>query len=557
MLSIERPARGLRCRSVAHGPLNGPQRRLPGGHRLFDVAMAHSIAEHAAWIAVLVVAFERGGADASAVVVAVQLVPAALVAPVVASAGDRFPRHVVLRIALATLTVAALAIAVSLRLGAPIAVTYVLAAIFTIGLSATPATLASMLVHHAVSPAQLTRWNAATAVVRWGGSLLGPLLIALVLTVSGPPAAFVTIAAACAIALVVGWTVPADDRAATRLRLDDVARDSWQGVRYALGHRETRRTVGFLTLTQVLVGGLDVVFLVVAFDRLGRSGGAAALIAAGFSVGGVAVSLLAVRHAHRSPLVLVVAGAFLLTLPVVVLGEVTSLAAALVPVAALGAGNALTEIGGHTLLQRVTPETMTSRVVGLLDSTSMAGAAIGALVAGTLFAGSEHGGAFVALGTLGLIVLLAAATTLVTVQRRAAPVDPERVEALWRVPFFTPLPLPTLERLGEAMDCRRVVAGETLIAEGATGREFYVLLEGTVEVSAGEGTITTLRSPSYFGEVALIRDTVRNASVVVVTDGAVGVIDRAAFLDAVALTPSSRAAARDVSRRRSRDRTTR
>jgi len=539
---------------VADGSHHGRPGALPGGRRLFDVAMAHAIAEYAAWIAILVVAFERGGAGASALVVAVQLVPAAVTAPFVAAAGDRFPRHLVLRIALLVLSASALAIALTLQLRAPIALTYGLAVVFTIALSATPTTLASLLVHHAVSPAQLTRWNAASAVVRWGGNLLGPLLTAVVLATAGPSVVFLGIAAICIAALGLGWTVPADDRSATPLRLRDVASDSWQGVRYAISQSDTRRTVGFLTLAQVVVGGLDVVFLAVVFDQLGQSGDAAALVTAGFAAGGVAMSVVIVRQAHRSPISLAVLGSVLLTVPLVVLGELTSLVAVLALVATLGAGSSLAEIGGHTLLQRVSPETMTSRVAGVLDSTSMAATAVGALLAGVALSAHDPRIVYLAFGLLGLAGLLAGAAALSPVQRAAAPVDTERVELLRRIPFFTPLPLPTLERLSRSMDLRQIGPGRAIIEEDTVGHEFYVLLDGAADVSAAGRTIERLESPSYFGEVALVRDAVRNASVIAVSDCTVGVIDRGPFLDAVARTPSSTAAADEVSRQRSAER---
>lgn len=514
--------------------------------------MAHSVAEYAAWIAILVVAFERGGAGSSALVVAVQLVPAALTAPFVAAAGDRFPRHLVLRIALLVLAASALAIALTLELQAPIALTYAFAVVFTIALSATPTTLASLLVHHAVSPAQLTRWNAASAVVRWGGNLLGPLLTAVVLAAAGPSVAFLGIAASCIGAFVLCWKIPADDRTTAALRFRDVVDDSWQGIRYAVSHRDTRRTVGFLTLAQVVVGGLDVVFLAVAFDQLGQEGDAAALVTAGFAAGGVAMSIVVVRQAHRRPISLTVLGSVLLTVPLIVLGQLATLVAVLALVALLGAGSSLAEIGGHTLLQRVSPETMTSRVAGVLDSTSMGATAVGALVAGAALSRHDPETTLLVFGVVGLAVLLSGAMALSPVQRAAAPVDVERVELLRRIPFFAPLPLPTLERLSGSMGVEQVVPGQAIIEEGTIGHEFYVLLDGVVDVSAEGDTIERLRSPSYFGEIALLRDTVRNASVVAVSDCTIGVVDRVPFLDAVARSTTSAAAARDVTRQRSR-----
>ena len=526
---------------------------LLGGRRFFDIALLHAIAEHAAWIAVLVVAFERGGAGASGVAAAVQLVPAALAAPFVTAAGDRFPRHQVVRIALVVLAGTAAAIAVMLQLGAPLAFTYAGAALFTLALSATPSSMASLLVHHAGSPGQLTRWNAATGVVNSSGSLIGPLATAGVLAVAGPAAAFAGIAVVCAFALVLAIRVPPDDRAPSPIRLDDVAADSWEGLRYAASHRNTRRSVGFLTLSQVVVGGLDVVILTVAFDQLDRAGSAAALITASFAAGAVVMSAATTRHQHAHLIALCAAGVCLLTLPLLVLGDLSSLVGVALLVTVLGAGNALVDIGGKTLLQRATPETMTSRIMGLLDSSSMLGAAVGALLAGAALAGHDRSETFVAFAVVSLAVLLAGAAALVPVERSVAPADPVEVALLRQVPFFAPLPLPTVERLVGSLERCELDATTDVIVQGATGHEFFILISGAVEVSIDDRVVDTIVAPGYFGEVALLRDTVRNATVKTTEPSTVASIEQQPFLDAVLRTTTSSASLSEVAQRRSRD----
>src|SRR6188474_2820425 len=65
---------------------------LPGGVGLFAIALLNTVTEFAAWVAVLIVAFEQGGAAESGRSAAIQLIPAAFAAPFIAAAGDRFPR---------------------------------------------------------------------------------------------------------------------------------------------------------------------------------------------------------------------------------------------------------------------------------------------------------------------------------------------------------------------------------------------------------------------------------------------------------------------------------
>lgn len=553
MLSTRTTRRRLRSQSVTEGRDVGQAGTLLGGRRFFDIALLHAVAEHAAWIAVLVAAFERGGAGASGIAAAAQLVPAALAAPFVAAAGDRFPRHQVVRIALVVLAASAAAIAIMLRFEAPLAATYAGAAVFTLALSATPSSMASLLVHHAGSPAQLTRWNAAAVVVKSGGSLIGPLATAVVLALAGPSAAFVGIAAVCLLALALAMRVPPDDRISSPVGLADVADDSWEGLRYAAGHRNTRRTVGFLTASQVVVGGLDVIILAVAFDQLDRAGSAAALITASFAAGAVVTSAAATRHQHARLVAFLAAGVCLLTLPLLVLGDLTTLFGVALLVAVLGAGNALVDIGGNTLLQRATPETMTSRVVGLLDSMSMLGAAAGAMLTGAVLAGHDRSETFVAFAIVSLAVLLVATAALVPVERSVAPADPDEVALLRRIPFFAPLPLPTVERLVGALEQRDLDPGTDVIVEGTTGHEFFILVSGAVDVFVDERVVDTIVAPGYFGEVALLRNTVRNATITTTMPCTIKTIEQRPFLDAVLRTTTSSASLAEVAERRSRN----
>ena len=523
---------------------------LPGGRSLFGITFIHAVAEYAAWIAVLVVAYDRGGATATGLAVAAQLIPAALLAPVVTAAGDRFPRHLVLVTAFTALAVTAAGLAIVLAADADLIVVYVLAAAFTVALCSTPGTVASLLVHHARTPVELMHWNVAQSFVRAAGSLLGPLLTALVLAALTPSAVFVGLALLCsAAATVIAFRLPPDDRLHSDLRLRTIAVDSVEGVRYVAGAPGPRRTIAFIAATEVLMGALDVVFVAVAFEQLDLGGSATALIAASFAAGALVGSVSASRRIGWKLTTFITAGALLATLPVTVLGEPSRIGPVLILVALLGAGHALVEIGSHTLLQRTSSERMTSRAFGVLDSSSLVAAAIGAAVVGAVISDDDLTVALLTIGLVAAVVLLVGSMTLRRTERQTELVDTALVDRLRGVSFLEPLPLPTLERLASGLDRRTVDAHQGLVVQGEPGHEFFVLLDGAVDVSIDGSVVSRLVAPTSFGEIALLHDDVRAATVTTTTPCEFAVIEQRSFLDAVRRTATSHREALDIAQR--------
>jgi CRP/FNR family transcriptional regulator, cyclic AMP receptor protein len=92
------------------------------------------------------------------------------------------------------------------------------------------------------------------------------------------------------------------------------------------------------------------------------------------------------------------------------------------------------------------------------------------------------------------------------------------VEILRQVPLFTNLDEKDLDQLARQMHERRFPEGAEVTTEGATGAGFFVIAEGNAEVTIGGEHRATLGAGDYFGEVALIDDGVRSASIRAATD---------------------------------------
>ena len=507
---------------------------LPGGRGLNVLVGVHSAVEFAVWVTVLVVAYQRGGASATGLAVAAQLVPAALCAPIVTAAGDRFPRHLVLTAGFAVLAASAATLAVALAAELPLGAVYVPAAAFTVALSSTPSSVASLLVHHARSPQQLIRWNVGVAIGQATGSLVGPLITALVLATAAPWVAAGSVAVTCAVtAVAVGRRFPRDDRPPSNLRLAQVVSDSLEGLRYAATNRSTGVILAFTGLVGVMIGAYDVILVAVAFDQWGSGDSGAAILTTIFFVGALAASAIAGRRLSWTLTTTTVVGSLLLTVPIVIVGETSQIALIVGVIAVIGAGSALVEIGARTLLQRAGAETFTSRVFGVRDSMILVASSVGAAVTGTWLADAELADVLVPLGVVSSVVLTVAAFSLGRLERSAGSVDSDSVEAIVGVPFLAPLALPTIERLARGLGRRTVSGGATIIQQGDSGTEFFVLLAGTAAVFVDGAPAGRLAAPASFGEIALLHDEPRSATVTAVTDCRLGVIGRNTFLEAV------------------------
>ena len=520
---------------------------LPGGRWLFASVFVHALAEFSAWITVLIVAFDRGGPSGAALAVTTQLVPAALLAPVVGAAGDRFPRQRVVAVSFVVEGAAAAGIAAALLVDSPLVVVYCLAALFTVATIATPAAIASLLVHHARTPTQLTRWNITRSFTRAAGSLTGPLLTALVLAFSSPTAVFAGLAASCVVmGLLAGSRLPDDDRLPSVVSVRSVLDDARRGIGYVTSTPAPRGIVLYIGVAEMLIGALDLVFVGVAFDQLGRGGSVVALITVAFAVGTMLAVAIASRRANRRLSGLVMLGAAMLTLPLLFVGETTALVVVLALAGLLGAGNGLIEIGTQTLLQRSCAETMTSRAYGALDSTTLIAAALGAAITGRLIAAGDLTQVLVGLGAGGAIVLMAGAWKLRSTERSLRPTDPQLVARLRMVPFLTSLPQPTLDRLARVSQRRTVPSGRPVVVQGEPGNEFFVLLTGEVEVRVSDELVGRLTAPAWFGEVALLHTDERTATVTTTRPCELASIRRDDFLDAISRTATSHRSALDA-----------
>lgn len=499
--------------------------------------------EFGVWVAVLLYAYTATGAASVGLVALAQLLPAAFVAPFASSLADRFDRGTVLAGSYVVQAAAYGAAGAGMVLAASPIVIYAAAAVAAMALSATRPTQGSLLPTLARTPEELTAANGVSGTVEGGGLLLGPLTAAAILSIATPGHVFVVGAAAClvAAALVTGLPRPAIPVAGPgpvepELEPHDVHEHVGllAGLREITRNADTRLLTMALGLRMVVGGAMDVLFVLLALDvlRTGSSGAAvlSAALGAGTVLGGAATFALVGRQRLARALA---ASAVTLGLALLLVGLVGSAGLALPLVAIAGIGYAACDVVGRTILQRVTPDEVLGRVLGALEGIGLVGLSIGSVAVPILVAIDGIPFALVGAALLLPVGVAAGWRGLTRIDRQVL-VPTRAITLLRTVPLFAPLPAPQLEAVARRARWMTVDAGTAIIREGDIGDAYYVLESGNVHVTHGGVTLRVYGGyATDFGEIALLHDVLRTATVTALEPCVLLMLERADFLEAV------------------------
>lgn len=494
-------------------------------------------------VALAVFAYRHGGATAVGLVALVRLLPAAVVAPFAAMLGDRFLRKRVMVAAdlarVGTMGGAAAAVFA----GAPPVVIYALAVLTALASTAFGPAQSALLPTLAQTPEELTAANATSTSLEGLGFFLGPALGGILLTITSVGAVFAATAALFLVSALVLGRITSDSRGDSAAEPENIGREALAGFRAIIGERRLRLVVG-LYGTQTLVAGIMRVLVVVTALRildLGPSG--VGFLNSADGVGGLAGVLVVLGMVTTARLSGVLAlGLLLWGLPLVVLGVWPSVPLALLCFGVIGVGNILVDLAGLTLLQRTAPDKVRARVFGVWESVFLATIGLGAIIAPLLISAFGPRGALIAAGGgLAVVVLL--------LWRRLGTVDtpalvPERELTLLReIPIFAPLPPVTLEQLASHLSHVRLGAGDVVFRQGERGDRFYIVEHGEVRVEPEGRAAVVLGRGGSFGEIALLRDVPRTATVTATTDVELWALERDIFIASVTgHAPSAEAA---------------
>jgi len=499
--------------------------------RRLELAFLGSTMGHWTYVVGLsVYAFEQGGTTAVGVITVLRLLPAALASPFLATLADRYRRE---RVMMATdlvraglMVVATVVIATG---GSAIVVYAVVVLTNLVGVAFRPAQ-AALLPGLARTPAELSAANVAASTLEAISTFAGPAIGGIVLAFWSVPAVFGVNAVwfCLSAALLVGLRAPApatpDAEGGAR---PTFFADLREGLGSVVSDKNITTVTALYTAQALVAGAVNVFVVLVALELLDTGNSGVGYLSAALGVGGFVGGFVALVLATRGRL----AGDFgigvaLFGLPFLVIGIVVSYPVALIGFGAVGLGNSIADIAALTLFQRIVPDHMLGRVLGVLEGLLLGAIGVGGLLAPLLIALIGAKATLIAAG-----VILPASTLLAT--RRLAAMDravpaPARAALLRGVPLFAVLPEHVVEFLSKSSTIVTAAAGETIFREGDPGDRFYVIERGEVEIlgrtfGPGEG----------FGEIALLRDVPRTAAVTAISDVSLVALERDVFVTAV------------------------
>lgn len=561
----------------------------PALRRVLPAFLAYNAAVYGTWVAILVYAYNATGAASVGLVALVQLLPAGALAPLMAVLADRHPRERVLLAGYLLQAAGYAATATGMLLGAPPVVVYACGAGLAVATTLTRPAQGALLPSLARTPEELTAANSAAGTAEGLGVLVGPLAAAGILAVASPGAVWAcgAIVAIVAARLVAGLpttaiasargSIPAGERrptssdtaqgahahdhgrghaaagpadpsadltgasASDAVDTGDevtVAGSAWslmaEGFRAVALADHTRLVVALLGVRMLSSGAIDVMFVLLALQVFGTGDAGAGILTGALGLGlvlGGATSLLLIGRQRLAPAL--AASALAWSIPLILVATVAPVIAAPALIAVAGIGFATIDVVGRTLLQRVTPDRKLARVLGALEGIGLVFVASGSLLAPGLAAAAGTDRALIVVA-----LLLPAAVALAWLPLRHIDRDgnvPVRAMTLLRDNvIFAPLSLHQVEAVARRTRWMTLGPGEVLIRQGDVGDRYYVLESGSLSITIdGRFVITVDGAGEGVGEVALLHDVRRTATVTGVTQGVLLVLERADFLLAV------------------------
>lgn len=505
--------------------------RNPNIRRIEGAWAASIIAYWAYGIALAVFAYQEGGAAAVGIVGLIRFVPSAIASPFAAMLGDRLRRERVIVVAeLVRAALLALSVAV-LAVDGPVGLVYLLAALVAIAYTPIRPAQAALLPTLARNPAELTAANVTSSTIESLGIFGGPAIGGLLLAATSIEAVFAAAGIAFLLSALLVARVRVDEKPERREPAGNILSEFAAGF-VTLAREPGLRVLVLLMASQTLVAGaLNVLIVVSALELLDLGEEGVGFLNSAVGIGGLIGAVISAALIGRRLTSNFLLGILLWGVPIALIGLFPEPGLALFFLALVGLGNTLVDVSAFTLLQRAVPDEVLARVFGAVQGLWVATIGVGAITAPLLIAALDIRGALLVTGAL--LPVLATLLRRRLARLDAAPVPTEELRLLRAIDLFAPLPQPVLETLARALVPVRLEAGREVFRQGEVGDRYYIVVSGEVEIVSDGRVVAVTGEGGYFGEIALLRDVPRTATVRAKSELELYALERDDFIGAV------------------------
>lgn len=533
--------------------------RNQGLRRLNLGFAASAIGDWAYATAILVWAYDVGGITAVGIWGTVRLVLMTLVTPFASVLVDRYSRKRIMVVTDLGRGAIVLVCAILIWVDAPPMYVFVLATFTALLASPFRPAVAALLPNLVERPEELTAANGTSSTIDSLSFFIGPAIGGLLLTVTSVPVVIVfNFLTFLWSAFMVGGIkvppkevtlaghpaehheggAPSDVDGDTLVEEAEEEKESFWGETSA-GFRAIAANRDLLVVTlvygaQTIVAGASIVFgveMAVQMTDFGPTG--VGYLDSVFGIGAIIGGFVAIARASARKVATDFAwGVILWAIPLLVAAIFYPMMwAAFAAMLVIGFANPLADVNAVTIVQRLSDDKVMGRVFGALETVLIGAMAIGSVIMPVLVLQLGLQWALAILGVGITIIVLPALPRLRRLNGTLG--EPEGLALLRALPLFAPLEPKSLELVAQQLRRIEVAAGEAVIREGEAGDLFYIVESGALTASF-HGEVLSHQGPGDpFGEIALLRDVPRTATVVADEPSVLFTLERQPFLDAV------------------------
>jgi MFS family permease len=511
--------------------------------------------------AVAVWAYSVGGAAAVGIWTAIRLALMAVTSPVGATIADLLPRKTVMVVSDLLRAALVMGAALCLLLDLPAVTVFVLAtAVSLCGGAFRPAQRA-LMPSLANRSEELTASNGTSSTLESLSFFVGPALGAVLIAMTDVPVVFLVNAATFvwSAILVLGVRVPDAPAVSTRPEPEAETEpesdgpgffsETLAGFRAIVSDRDLFLVTAQVSAQTIVAGASAVFTVVMAVSVLGTGAKGVGYLDSVLGVGAIIGGFFAIARASRRRLAGdLTVGVVLWSMPLVLVAIWPHPVAAFVMVALLGFGNPLVDVNMDTIIQRITPDEVMGRVFGAVETCLITTMALGAVIMPLLVHWVGLRGGLAAIGVAVALLAVLGLPRMRSLDGRLG--RPAGLDLLEPIAMFRPLAPAVLETLAGRLVPVTAEAGDVLVREGEASDRFYMIVSGLVEVTQDARVLRREGPGEFFGEIGLLRDVPRTATITVVEDAELMALERDDFLAAVTGHGDARLAAEDIVTRR-------